>query len=652
MSPDAASGEFYLPGDHSTPIDALSMTAGQQTAEVDFRSTNANGGNPHLILIVDNDPPPLSGSVNVTVLPGPVSQAASFVAASTPVVAGVSPSAVTVTVTDQYGNPVSGVVVSLACTGYASHTNPGAPTGSDGKATGAVMDNKAEAVTVTATAGGLPLADNAIVSFVPGPASGATSQVDAASPAVADGSSQSQITVTALDQFGNPVSGVPVSLSAAPSGQGETLTQPPGLTDANGHAYGYIRSTKTGSWTVSSVINGTPVADGATILFAPGAVDRFEWSVDGAAVAGEYEDVTLTVRDELNNIVTDYADTAFVSTTSAGPELWATGGGAAGETDSLANGQWFYVFDAADNGSAALRVRVRRAGSITLFAQRGGANGTSSTITVDNGPADKIAIVSGDDQTAVAGSAVAADLVVRVTDEFGNLVDGASVTFGNVTGGGSRDVVGGGAVDSVATTNGSGEARCDVWQLGDLRRLVEHGHREDRERKRPERRFLGDGDTGSGHGHRLEPLEQVGHGERGGNRDRHAHRRQHESRPGKTRFDFHHRRGRRAAQAQPASYHNRRNELPSGDDGRERAGIGALQGARDGGAPGYCRRHGRPGDGGGRGGYRVHERRERRDESSLCVARREHVAGGTDFFIPCGSGGWGTETSIRGTRAR
>jgi len=43
--------------------------------------------------------------------------------------------------------------------------------------------------------------------------------------------------------------------------------------------------------------------------------------------------------------------------------------------------------------------------------------------------ADRIAIVSGDDQTAVAGSAVANDLVVVVRDEFGNLVDGASVTF-------------------------------------------------------------------------------------------------------------------------------------------------------------------------------------------------------------------------------
>jgi len=467
-APEQASGEFFLPGDHGTPIMILAMAAGQQTVQVDFRSTDANGGNPHLVVILNDDPPPLTGSVNVTVSPGPVSHAASVVAASSPVVAGVSPSTVTVTVTDQYGNPLSGVTVSLACNGDASHTNPGSPTGSDGRASGAVMDNTAENVTVTATAGAIALSDNAVVTFVAGPVSGAASTVDAVSPGVADGSTQSLVTITALDHYLNPVGGVPVTLSVAPTGQGETLTQPPGLTDTNGRAYGYLRSTKTGSWTVHATINGTPATDGAVIQFAPGQAASFEWSFSPGAIAGVPKDVTLTVRDGSNNIVTDFADTVFISTTSAGPEEWTVGGGALGEIDSLANGQWYYLFNAGDNGSAALRVSVRRAGTITLFGENEDATGTSGSLVVDNGPADRIAIVSGDDQTAVAGAAVALDLVARVTDEFGNLVDGASVTFGNLTGGGLRDVVGGGGVDSVATTNGSGQALCDVWRLGPL----------------------------------------------------------------------------------------------------------------------------------------------------------------------------------------
>ncbi len=468
-SPEQASGNFYLPGDHGTPITTLTMNSGEQTAQVDFRSTDANGGNPHLIVISNSDPPPLSGSANVTVEPGPVGASASVVDANTPTTADGSPSIVTITVTDQYGNPKPGVTVVLGCTGNAGHTNPGGPTDGSGQATGAVANTKAETVTVTATAGGVPLTDNAQILFVPGPVSAASSLVAGVTPVVADGATQSQITITAKDAFDNPVSGVAATLGVNPPGNGATLTQPPGLTDANGQAFGYLRSTKTGSRTVNAVVDGTPVTNTANILFVPGQAASFEWNFTGGATAGDPKDVSLTVRDALNNVVSDYADTAFVSTSSAGPEEWGLGGGALGEIDSLGNGQWFYLFNAGDNGVASLRVSVFRTGSITLSADdHDTASGTSSSLVVDNGPADKVILVSGNNQTAVAGSPVANDLVVRVTDEFNNVVDGVQVTFGNLTGGGTRDVVGGGGVDSVATTNGSGEASCDVWQLGPL----------------------------------------------------------------------------------------------------------------------------------------------------------------------------------------
>jgi hypothetical protein len=303
----------------------------------------------------------------------------------------------------------------------------------------------------------------------PGPVSASVSTVGATSPVVADGVSESQVTVTALDQNSNPISGLTVTLSINPPGQGATLTQPALQTDGNGQAFGALKSTQTVNRTVSATAGGTPLVDTANVVFEPGAADHFEWNFSGGATAGVFKDVTLVVRDALDNIVTDFADTAFIATTSLGPEEWTLGGGALGEIDSLANGQWFYVFDAGDGGDVALRVRVFRVGSITLSADdHGGASGTSGVMVVDNGPADKVVMVSGNNQTAVAGSAVANDLVVRVTDAYNNIVDGALVTFGNVTGGGQRDVVGGGGVDSVATTNGSGEARCDVWQLGPL----------------------------------------------------------------------------------------------------------------------------------------------------------------------------------------
>ncbi len=75
-------------------------------------------------------------------------------------------------------------------------------------------------------------------------------------------------------------------------------------------------------------------------------------------------------------------------------------------------------------------------------------------------------VVSGDGQSAPVGTGVGADLVVRVVDGFGNAVDGEAVTFGNVTGGGSVDVVTGGAIDSVVVSDVGGLVRCEVWQLG------------------------------------------------------------------------------------------------------------------------------------------------------------------------------------------
>lgn len=463
------SGQFFLPGDHNTQIFTLPMSAGQQTAQVDYRSTDANGGNPHLVIIMNGDPPPLSGTANVTVQAGPIDAAMSTVSATPSLTVG-SSSPVTVSVTDQYGNPKSGVTVTIDATGNANHTNPASPTNGSGQATGSVTNTTAETVTVSASANGIPLVDAPQVVFTPGAVSEATSLVDAVSPIVADGATQSQITITAKDTYGNRVSGATVTLAVAPSSQGETLTQPPGTTDTNGQAFGWLRSTKTGPRTVNAWINGTPVTDTAVIQFAPGEAASFEWSFTGGATAtaGIFKDVTLTVRDELGNVVTDYADTVFISTSAPTFEAWGLGV-ASGVLDTRNGNQWYYVFDPSDGGDAGLQVKIFDAGAWTLDAVQNDVSGTSGSLVVAAGPADKIEIVSGSGQEATAGAAVPDDLVVRVRDQYNNLVNGAQVTFGNLTGGGWVDVApGGGARDSVATTNASGEARCDVWTLGPL----------------------------------------------------------------------------------------------------------------------------------------------------------------------------------------
>jgi hypothetical protein len=81
------------------------------------------------------------------------------------------------------------------------------------------------------------------------------------------------------------------------------------------------------------------------------------------------------------------------------------------------------------------------------------------TATATPGPAAAIAIHAGDAQTAPAGSAVATPPAVRVTDQYGNVVPGFTVTF-SVTGGG------GSITGATAVTDAGGVAAVGSWTIG------------------------------------------------------------------------------------------------------------------------------------------------------------------------------------------
>ncbi len=101
-------------------------------------------------------------------------------------------------------------------------------------------------------------------------------------------------------------------------------------------------------------------------------------------------------------------------------------------------------------------------GTVTTVTATDGSSptpftGTSSNITTIAGTAANMVINGGNNQTAIAGSAVATPPSVLVTDQFGNVVSGASVNFAPSAGG---SVTGG-----LATTNASGIATVGSWTL-------------------------------------------------------------------------------------------------------------------------------------------------------------------------------------------
>jgi Invasin, domain 3/Bacterial Ig-like domain (group 1)/Calcineurin-like phosphoesterase len=111
----------------------------------------------------------------VTVSAGPISAAQSTVSAQpTSIVVGTGSSTITVTVKDQFGNPVSGSNVALAATGSGNTLTGGGTTSSSGVATGTLSSTAVEPKTVSATANGVGITQTATVTVTSQPPPGIT----------------------------------------------------------------------------------------------------------------------------------------------------------------------------------------------------------------------------------------------------------------------------------------------------------------------------------------------------------------------------------------------------------------------------------------------------------------------------------------------
>ncbi|HJQ65820.1 MAG TPA: Ig-like domain-containing protein [Gemmatimonadales bacterium] len=197
---------------------------------------------------------------------GVVSAAQSTVSASpASITAGGGPSTVTVMVKDASGNPISGAAVVLSATGTGNTlTQPAGTTDNNGVATGTLSSTMAESKTVSATANGTAMTQQATVTVTPGPVSASQSTVTASPSSFAPGGSAT-ITVTAKDGNANPISGATVLLAATGAG---SLTQPSTPTTASGVATGAFSSTVEGSVDISATIAGTAITQVATVQIA------------------------------------------------------------------------------------------------------------------------------------------------------------------------------------------------------------------------------------------------------------------------------------------------------------------------------------------------------------------------------------------------
>lgn len=302
------------------------------------------------------------------------------------------------------------------------------PAGSNAVTVSGLTYTKAESgvrLTASQTAGDFMLAgDSEAFTVDPGPASSLTlttgdSQTNTVGTALA-----SPLVVTVRDANGNAVPGYPVAfaLDGAPAGAvGQALSATNVFTAANGEASaGLTLGDKPGSYRVAAAgagLAGSPVSFSATgagrlaILFVNGGSNPS---------AGVGFSVVVRAQNALNQPLAVTTNTAVALTLQSGSGTLGgtlTGTIAAGSSTVTING---VTYTRAESGVV---LAVRGVGGDPMTA------GTSGAFTVNPGPAVRLQVVSGNNQSRLAGQALLNPLVVAAMDAFTNAVPGMALGF-------------------------------------------------------------------------------------------------------------------------------------------------------------------------------------------------------------------------------
>ena len=262
-------------------------------------------------------------------------------------------------------------------------------------------------------------------------------QVAPAGAALAD-----PLVVAVTDEFGNPIEGVAITWTAEGGGSvsdATTTTDAGGLTSVT-RTLGPTAGIQT-TLATSEGLAGSPVVFTHTVTAGSASGVQIVSGDDQTGPPRQTlsEPLVVAVVDEAGNPVVGAAVTWVVT----------AGGGTLDPPTGTTDG----------NGNASTSWTLGpSAGANAAQAIVSGVGQAEFTATAAAGRASDIAIVSGDDQTAPAGSRLPAGLVVRVVDGDDNPVSGVPVTWSVESGGGSVSPTSGATgTDGLATT---------TWTLG------------------------------------------------------------------------------------------------------------------------------------------------------------------------------------------
>ncbi|HEX4561108.1 MAG TPA: Ig-like domain-containing protein, partial [Gemmatimonadales bacterium] len=384
-------------------------------------------------------------------VPDAVSSSQTSVTATSPITAssGSSQSTITVTARDQYGNVIKGKTLTLGATGTGNTiTNPASPTNTNGVTTGTLSSTAAESKTVTATVGGVVIAQQP--SVVVNPAAAASlSFIQQPTGVVAGAAITPAITVEILDAFSNLVTAAsnPVTLTIAANPGSATLsgsvTNVAAVSGVATFANASLNKSGTG-YTLAAASTGLTGTTSGAFNVSSGAVSAAQSTVSATSpitAGGAASTVTVTARDANGNPIV--GATVVLAATGSGNTLTQPG----------------VVTDATGVATGSLASTV--AESKTVSAKINGVDITQTpAVVVNPGAAQSVALNGGGAQSATVATAVTIPPSMIVKDINNNPVPGVGVTFA-VTGGGGVVVP-----TTPVLSNAAGVATVTSWTLG------------------------------------------------------------------------------------------------------------------------------------------------------------------------------------------
>ncbi len=376
-----------------------------------------------------------------------------FVQQPSSVTAGVAMTpAVSVQVTDSFGNPVASNGVSITLTGSTSPIVAGntAATNAGGLATfgGITINASTAAETITATSATPSLTSPASSSFaVSAAAANKLGFVQQPTNVAAGVSISPAVTVQLQDPFGNNASGAGVTVTLAPSA-GTISAGGTATTAANGLAtFSGIQFTTTATGlTLTATATGLTAAGPSTSFNVTAGTANKLIFLQGPSnvVAGATMTpaVTVQVQDQFGNLTNDTGRTITLVPSS--------GSITSGNTANTASGVATF---------GAIKINTA-ANNLTLTATASGLTtaGPSTSFAVSPAAANKLALVQGPSNVA-AGASMTPAVTVQVEDQFSNNVPGAGVSVALTATGTTIDA------GNTATTVASGLATFSGIQI-------------------------------------------------------------------------------------------------------------------------------------------------------------------------------------------